>query len=142
MLSKKNPEEKAWQLLRSIMDDDEKYFALKNQKQPILVEGNLGGKYYIYPNGLLARIDTDKPFIGKVTQYNSLPIADKLAAIYVWITQKEDDVKKLWGCGNIDLFYDEGRIINGNGLEVPNINDLNPNLEAIAGPTLTFTACM
>jgi len=116
-------ENKAWSLLRSIMSDDQKYHALKNARKPIEVHGSLGGRYFLYPSGAIARLDEETPFIGKVSSLKNLPVADRLATIYMWITQKEEQLKKLWGCGNISLYYNNGTLSNGDGLEAASIQD-------------------
>lgn len=123
-VQKRQAVKKAWRLLRGVIGDDDKFFTLKTQKHPIEVTGSNGGRYFLYPTGCLARIDVNKPFVGRVTAYRDMPLPDQLAAIYVWITQREEDVKSLWGCGNIDLSYRGDRLVTPEGLDAPNMHDI------------------
>jgi len=119
-----SPEQKAWNYLRTVINNDDAFFTLKTKNAPIQVQGSQGGQYFIYPNGFLARIDKDKPFVGQVRAFAQMPLPDQIAAIYIWITQKEDKVKELWGCGQLGMYYDGKRLATENGLNLPTIMDM------------------
>jgi hypothetical protein len=80
-----------------------------NGEEPLQIRGSNGGLYFLYNNGQIARIDKDMPYLGRVTVSKELAPPDYLATIYVWITKRENDFVRLWGCGNITVEYSKSK---------------------------------
>ena len=73
-----------------------------------MIDGSEGGKYYLYPNGNLARLDKDKPMLGRIQVDKKMPLPDFLSTTLAWITKNEKKLKQTWGCGNISAYYSQG----------------------------------
>jgi len=96
---------KAWRFFRKLLNDDEKYFTIKNRREPIEIKGSEGGRYFLYPNGQVVVLGKSAPEIGKA--YSTvIARPDVLSTIYIWITQKEKAFLKRWNCGNMNIFYE------------------------------------
>ena len=126
-----NPEAKAWQYFKELLGDDEKYFTLKTKKEPISVDGSDGGKYFLYPNGNLARIDKDRPLIGRILFGKQMPLPDFLTTILVWITKNEHVLKQKWKCGTLSIYYNEGEATYEDGIQLERLQDGNVFLTGI-----------
>lgn len=101
-ITEENPQTKALIYLREVMRDDEKFTRLNNG-EAIEVIGSEGGKYILYPNGHVVRLDSDAPKLGKLLHNSSMPYPDVLCTVYSWITKDEQRFLKNWGCGNISI---------------------------------------
>ncbi|MEM2971542.1 MAG: hypothetical protein QW270_03870 [Candidatus Bathyarchaeia archaeon] len=101
----KNADEKAWAFFRKLLNNDGKYFTIKIKGEPIEISGSNGGRYRLYPNGHVMRLDKGTPQIGRVLKPSSFADPDLLSTLFIWITQKEDELIKNWGCGNLNVFY-------------------------------------
>lgn len=136
------PEDKAWTFFRKVLDNDEKYFTFKNKKEPIMLEGSAGGKYFLYPNGNIARLDKDKPHVGRISFGQKMPLPDFLSSIVVWITKNEHALKQRWGCGTINVYYGDGQAQYEDGHPLPNIRDVLTCTGSIADwATTVDTSC-
>jgi hypothetical protein len=125
IVSDKLAENKAWKFFRKLLNNDEQYFSFKNKKEPIMLTGSEGGKYYLYPDGNMARLDKDKPYVGRVSFGRHMAFPDFLSAVVVWVTKQEHLLKKAWGCGNLSLTYNNGRVSYEDGQPIPTMFDGN-----------------
>lgn len=105
MLEVVKPETKAWNYFKKLLNDDEKFHKLKNLNEPIEITGSEGGLYYMYPSGQIASIDKNGPKIGNVTITDEMAGPDFMSAVLFHILNDEHKFKKVWGCGNLRVFY-------------------------------------
>jgi len=101
--------EKAWSFFKQILNDEEKYVAFKDKLKPIEVKGNEGGVYFLYPTGTIARIDEKSPMIGNIYFTDAIHKVDFLSTVLLWIKHNEDELKQVWGCGNLSVLYNGSR---------------------------------
>lgn len=102
MTEEQNANAKALSYLREVIDNDEKFNNLNNG-EPIDITGSEGGKYILYPNGHVVRLDKSSPKLGKLLENSIMPYPDVLATVYTWIMHDEKRFLKNWGCGNIHV---------------------------------------
>lgn len=98
-------EMKAWDFFKKLLGDDEKFFALVAKGEPIEIVGSIGGRYFLYPDGQLARIGSSKPELGRVVVSSNMPLADHLSALLLEVTKREPELIKNWRCGNLSFNY-------------------------------------
>jgi len=117
------PTERAWEYLRTLMDNEADYLALRNGDS-IVLTGSLGGRYVLYPNGHVVRLDKDAPKLGNISKTSSMPYPDVLATVFMWITKDEAAFRERWECGSLHVVNQEeqaplievGQLIGAGGM--------------------------
>jgi len=97
--------DKAWSFFKQILDDEEKYTKFKDNNKPIQVTGDLGGEYFLYPNGSIVRIDDNSPMVGNVYFNDQIHRVDFLSTVLLWIKHNEQKLRQVWGCGGLSVIY-------------------------------------
>lgn len=96
---KENAVDKAWAHLATLVGK-RKCASLRNGNF-VTITGSLGGKYIIYPNGHVVRLDKREPIQGKLLKSYTMPYPDVLSTMCAWIMYDEARFLENWGCGNI-----------------------------------------
>lgn len=93
--------EKAWLLVKDILEDEDKYLDLRAGNY-IILRGSNGKDYVIYPNGSVAILKKSGIQQGKISGSDFVE-PDYLATLIAWIRFSADELERSWGCGSLSL---------------------------------------
>jgi len=98
----KGKKQKAWELVKDSLQDEDAYHKLRNGF-PIQLMGSSGTLYFLYPSGRFVKVGLEQPVIGKMVKGSYYASPDYLATIISWIRFNEEQLEKNWNCGNFHM---------------------------------------